>query len=132
MEAMAHRYVVVVPPGAPETLAYLTESFKNIPDVEVVLDRRRSPATSGPPLVERRASDRPHWTRDAFGCTLVRVATPPPAPVRQAPVTVLEYGGPATGGPPSPLEADAPAPTPGVPTHFGPIRFCTLPALRDG
>jgi hypothetical protein len=119
MEAMAHHYLVVVPPSAPETLAYLTESFKNIPDVEVVVDRRRSPATSGQPLVERRASDRPRWTRDAFGCTLVRLAAPPPAPVRQAPVTVLEHGG-------------APAPTPSVPMRFGPIRFCSLPALREG
>jgi len=76
---MTHRYIVVVPPSAPETLAYLTESFKNVADVQVVADRRRTSGTSVRPLVDRRASTG-HWSREAFGCTLVRVARPEPAP----------------------------------------------------
>ena len=69
--APSHRYVVVVPRHAPDTLAYLTESFKNVPDVEVVLDRRQRSATPAPRPVERR--DRHPSAVEAFGCTLVRV-----------------------------------------------------------
>ena len=67
---MPDRYVIVVPVNAPETLAYLTESFKHVPDVEVVADRRnpRAPAVTMP--TERRAVRR---TQEAFGCALVRI-----------------------------------------------------------
>ena len=66
---MPDRYVIVVPINAPDTLAYLTDSFKNVRDVDVVADRRaRTPATDVP--VERRASRR---IQEAFGCTLVRI-----------------------------------------------------------
>lgn len=70
--ASAHRYVVVVPCDAPDTLEYLMESFKDVPDVEVVLDRRRrSAAASAPQSVERRND---HAAAvEAFGCTLVRI-----------------------------------------------------------
>jgi hypothetical protein len=78
MGPVPHRYVVVVPPNAPETLAYLTESFKNVPDVEVIVDRRRPTATPARPVVERRASGGQPRTQEAFGCTLVRIAEPPP------------------------------------------------------
>jgi hypothetical protein len=69
--APPHRYVVVVPRHAPDTLAYLTESFKNVPDVEIVLDRRQRSAESAPRPVERR--DRHPSAVEAFGCTLVRI-----------------------------------------------------------
>jgi hypothetical protein len=80
-DAVPDRYVIVVPVNAPETLAYLTESFKHVPDVQVVADRRnrRAPAVTMP--TERRAVRR---TQEAFGCALVRIeqgvkpATPPP------------------------------------------------------
>ena len=68
--APAFRYVVVVPRSAPDTLAYLTESFKDVPDVEVVADRRQHVPTPPPQPVERR--DRRRSAVEAFGCTLVR------------------------------------------------------------
>lgn len=77
---MPDRYVIVVPVNAPDTLAYLTDSFRNVPDVEVVADRRqmRPPAETAP--VERRMIRR---TQEAFGCTLVRIerSPAPPSPV---------------------------------------------------
>lgn len=85
---MPHRYVVIVPPNAPETLAYLTESFKNVPDVEVIVDRRRPTVTPTRPDVERRAGGGPHRTQEAFGCTLVRIAEP----VRLRAVPMLREG----------------------------------------
>ena len=73
---MPHRYVVIVPRSAPETLAYLSRSFKDVPEVEVIVDRR-TPSATAPPLVERR--ERVRWSREAFGCTLVRIDEPAPA-----------------------------------------------------
>ena len=73
----AYRYVVVVPRGAVDTLHYLTESFKKVPDVQVVLDRRQRPVLTTAPGVERR--DRRPSAAEAFGCTLVRI------PVRARP-----------------------------------------------
>jgi hypothetical protein len=102
------RYVIVVPANAPETLAYLTESFRNVADVDVVADRRdaRAPAAAAP--VERRA--RRH-TQEAFGCTLVRIAR--------------------TAAPPGPaLDPSPPTdPTRIVPT--GALRLRDLPLLRE-
>jgi hypothetical protein len=69
--APTHRYIVVVPRHSPDTLAYLTKSFKDVPDVEVVLDRRQRSATPAPQPVERR--DRHPSAVEAFGCTLVRI-----------------------------------------------------------
>jgi hypothetical protein len=67
------RYVLVVPASAPDTLAYLTESFRNVRDVEVVADRRQgTPPATAP--AERRAARR---TQEAFGCRLVRIDGPP-------------------------------------------------------
>ena len=65
-----YRYVVVVPRSAPDTLQYLTESFRNVPDVHVVLDRRRPVTESAGEFIERRGCPS---AVQAFGCTLVRV-----------------------------------------------------------
>ena len=73
---MADRYVVIVPRSAPETYAYLTESFRSLPDVEVVLDRR-APSHEVRRLVERRGGDL-RLESDAFGCRLIRVASTAP------------------------------------------------------
>ena len=105
------RYVIVVPVNAPETLAYLTDSFRNVSDVEVVADRRqtRAPAAAAP--VERRTVRR---TQEAFGCVLVRVERPPAQPGR-------------------PLDAVPPAPAPSTDALSpGSVRFRNLPLLRDG
>jgi hypothetical protein len=71
-DAPTYRYVVVVPRSAPDTLAYLTASFKDVPDVEIVVERRQRAAASAPQTVERR--DHKPSMVEAFGCTLVRVA----------------------------------------------------------
>ena len=72
---MADRYVVIVPRSAPETYAYLTESFRSLPDViEVVLDRRaHSPEVRR--LVERRGGEH-RFESDAFGCRLIKLESP--------------------------------------------------------
>ena len=68
---MADRYVVIVPRSAPETFAYLSESFRSLPEVEVVLDRRaQSPEVRR--LVERRGGE-PRFENDAFGCRLIKL-----------------------------------------------------------
>jgi hypothetical protein len=72
MEPMPDRYVIVIPVNSPETVAYLTESFKNVPDVEIIVDRRRPSGAAAPPVVERRAGHDRRRTQEAFGCTLVR------------------------------------------------------------
>jgi len=69
--APTHRYVVVVPRNAPDTARYLTESFKDVPDVEIVVERRQRPAAAAPQDVERR--DRRRSVIEAFGCTLVKI-----------------------------------------------------------
>ena len=102
---MPDRYIVVVPPNAPETLAYLTESFKNVPDIEIVVDRRRPSGAAAHPIVERRVPDR-RRIQEAFGCTLVRIPRAMLTPVR-------------------------PAPQPAG-TRFGPLRLRAVPALREG
>jgi hypothetical protein len=70
-DAPAYRYVVVVPRSAPDTLAYLTESFKDVPDVEIIVERRQRGTAKAPQSMERR-DHRPSAV-EAFGCTLVRV-----------------------------------------------------------
>ena len=70
---MDHRYVVVVPRNAPDTFTYLTESFKDVADVEVVVDRRR--VVSSAPETERRVRTRS--AREACGCLVVRVEAAP-------------------------------------------------------
>jgi hypothetical protein len=75
-DAPAFRYVVVVPRNAPDTVAYLTESFKNVPDVEIVVDRRQRSVGTAPQAGERR--DHRPATVEAFGCTLVRVSRKAP------------------------------------------------------
>ena len=68
---MADRYVVIVPRSAPETFAYLSESFRSLPEIEVVLDRRaHSPEVRR--LVERRGGER-RFESDAFGCLLIKL-----------------------------------------------------------
>jgi len=65
-----HRYVVVVPRNAPDTAKYLTASFKDVPDVEIVVERRQR-AAAAPQPIERR--DRRRSVIEAFGCTLVKI-----------------------------------------------------------
>ena len=64
--------MVVVPRGAPDTFAYLTESFKDDSSVEVVMDRRRAVPATPPPDVERRARREDHRVREVCGCALFR------------------------------------------------------------
>ena len=105
---MPDRYVIVVPANAPETLAYLTESFRNVADVDVVADRRdaRAPAAAG--RVERRATRR---MQEAFGCTLVRIER--------------------TAAPPEPALDPSPPTAPTTIVPIGPIRLRDLPLLRE-
>jgi len=93
---MADRYVVIVPRSAPETFAYLSESFRSLPDVEVVLDRRaQSPDVRR--LVERRGEER-GLESDAFGCRLIRLEAAADAKASNAgPVPPLRSG---PGAPP--------------------------------
>jgi len=72
----AYRYVVVVPRSAPDTLAYLTLSFKDVPDVQIVVERRQRATAAAPQTMERR--DHKPSTVEAFGCTLIRVSRKPP------------------------------------------------------
>jgi hypothetical protein len=102
------RYVVVVPANAPETLAYLTESFKNVRDVVVIAERRRRRTAGATAPVERRAN-RP--TREAFGCILVRVKRAADEPAEPSPPL-----------PPPATATSAPSP----------IQLRTLPLLREG
>ncbi|MBM4443431.1 MAG: hypothetical protein FJ027_23735 [Candidatus Rokubacteria bacterium] len=113
---MADRFVVIVPRNAPETFAYLTESFRAVPDVEVVLDRRVPGPDDVRQLVERRAADRPRGV-EAFGCTLIRVARP-------AAPALVPIGAPA------PLTA--PAEIRRVPSAPTRLRLRTLPVLKEG
>src|SRR5512144_2238662 len=74
------RYVIVVPRSAPDTHEYLTESLRGVAGIEVVLDRRTPRSELDPPLIERRTENGPAWDGEAFGCRLVRVSVPAPAP----------------------------------------------------
>jgi hypothetical protein len=74
------RYVIVVPRNAPDTLEYLTESLRGVSGIEVVLDRRSASAPPTRPLIERRTEN--VHDGEAFGCRLVRVTVPAPAPLR--------------------------------------------------
>ncbi|HYE92721.1 MAG TPA: hypothetical protein VEA38_16950 [Terriglobales bacterium] len=113
---MADRFVVVVPRNAPETFAYLAESFRAVAGVEVVLDRRTPGPDDVRQLVERRAAGRPRAV-EAFGCTLVRVARPAaPAPVPIA----------------APVPLGAPAEIRRVPSAPPRLRLRTLPVLKEG
>jgi hypothetical protein len=108
MGAVPDRYVIVVPASAPETLDYLVDSFRNVPDVQVVLDRRRRRPAGTPAPVERRVS---RWSQEAFGCTLVRL-------------------GPAA---PEPASGHTTTTTPASSSHErSSIRLRTLPLLRQG
>ena len=75
------RYVIVVPRNAPDTHQYLSESLRGVPGIEVVLDRRTAGAETTRPLIERRTDNSSHG--DAFGCRLVQVTIPRPAPLRE-------------------------------------------------
>jgi len=92
MEPMPDRYVIIVPPNAPETLAYLTESFKNVPDVEIVVDRRRPSGAAARPVVERRAPNDRRRTQEAFGCTLVRIPRAVLMPAAAPRAVVVPFG----------------------------------------
>jgi hypothetical protein len=76
------RYAIVVPRNAPDTLEYLTESLRGVPGIEVVLDRRTAREQPAPPLIERRTDSGAAHNGEAFGCRLVRVTIPAPAPLR--------------------------------------------------
>jgi hypothetical protein len=75
------RYVIVVPRDAPDTLAYLTESLRGVQGVQVVLDRRTPRDEPATPLIERRTDNGSPASGEAFGCRLVRVSVPAPAPL---------------------------------------------------
>src|SRR5262245_23121473 len=75
------RYVIVVPRNAPDTHQYLSESLRGVPGVQVVLDRRTAGSDTTRPLIERRTGNGSHG--DAFGCRLVRVTIPRPAPLHE-------------------------------------------------
>jgi hypothetical protein len=66
------RYVLVVPRDAPDTLAYLQESFRTLADIEVVMERRRRDAPQSSRELDRRVVGRERLPL-AFGCTLIRV-----------------------------------------------------------
>ena len=85
------RYVIVVPRNAPDTHEYLSESLRGVAGIEVVLDRRTPRPDTARPLIERRTDDGSHG--DAFGCRLVRVTIPAPAPLRE------RWKGDAAGAP---------------------------------
>ena len=94
------RYVVVVPRTAPDTHEYLMESLRGVSGIEVVLDRRTPQTEPDPPLIERRTDSVPGWDGEAFGCRLVRVSIPAPAPLRDRWVA----GGSDAVAPPSDAE----------------------------
>ena len=75
------RYVIVVPRNAPDTHQYLSESLRGVRGVQVVLDRRTAGSDTTRPLIERRTENGTHG--DAFGCRLIRVTIPRPAPLRE-------------------------------------------------
>lgn len=87
------RYVIVVPRDAPDTHEYLTESLRGVAGIEVVLDRRAPGPEAETPLIERRTDTGPAASGEAFGCRLVRVSIPAPAPLRDP------WGASASGGP---------------------------------
>jgi hypothetical protein len=113
---MPYRYVVIVPRSAPETLAYLSRSFQDVPDVEVIVDRREARASTPPPVVDRRASA--CWTREAFGCALVRIEVPISAPAREA-----VPADPASAVAPPVFDVSAPA-------ENGAVHFRAVPDFR--
>jgi hypothetical protein len=76
------RYVIVVPRDAPDTHEYLTESLRGVSGIEVVLERRTPCPEPEAPLIERRTGNGHGSNGEAFGCRLVRVSIPAPAPLR--------------------------------------------------
>ena len=93
------RYVIVVPRNAPDTHEYLTESLRGVPGIEVVLDRRTARPEPSPPLIERRTDSSPGSTAEAFGCRLVRVTVPAPAPLRGGWIAGTADGAPVAPAP---------------------------------
>ena len=97
---MADRYVVIVPRSSPETFAYLSESFRSLPEVEIVLDRRAA-APDVRQRIERRGGE-PRFENDAFGCRLIRVERVIPADAKASnagPVPPLRSGAGASPRP---------------------------------
>jgi hypothetical protein len=72
------RWVVVVPLADAPLFDYLTKSFASIPDVSVVLERRRGRPVSEPAANDRGAEDRRAQAQPVsnFGCAVIRRQTP--------------------------------------------------------
>jgi hypothetical protein len=75
------RWVVVVPVEDAPLFHYLTKSFASVPDVSVVLERRRGRAVSEAPAHDGLAEDRRAQAQlvSNFGCRVIR-RRPPVAP----------------------------------------------------
>ena len=86
-------WVVVVPVKDAPLFHYLTKSFAAVPDVSVVLERRRGRAVSETAAHEGRREDRRAQARlvSNFGCAVIRRPSPavPQAPAAARGRTLL-------------------------------------------
>jgi hypothetical protein len=81
--------LIVVPANDPALFEYLAASMRAVPDVEVILDRRRSrpaepQAATEPATGVNRRTGRP--PSSAFQCLVVRRAAPVAEPAPAAPI----------------------------------------------
>jgi hypothetical protein len=91
------RWVVVVPLEDTRLFAYLTKSFASVPDVSVVLERRRGRSANEVTVADRGADERRAHPRvvSTFGCAVIRRPVPiapapvPPDPPASRPRTLL-------------------------------------------